>query len=142
MLPQFLIFNGSSPGFFRAMNRKDPKLIALQFNECINNRDLDGLARLMTEDHTFLDRDGKVGRPRHVMLNGWREFFHMFPTYKNTFDCVQSKENLVMILGRAFWSDEQPYDPVIWIATIVDDLVGEWRIYADTEDNRRRFDFL
>ena len=26
------------------MNRKDPKLTALQFNECINNQDADGLA--------------------------------------------------------------------------------------------------
>ena len=123
------------------MNRKDPKLIALQFNECINNQDVDGLARLMTEDHTFIDREGKVGRPRQVMLEGWQKFFGMFPQYKNTFEVVRSRENIVIILGHAFWSDEQPYDPVIWVATIDDDLVREWRIYADTEENRGKFGF-
>ena len=123
------------------MNTKDPKLIALQFNECINNQDIGGLARLMTEDHTFIDREGTIGQPKQAMVDGWTKFFDMFPHYRNTFEVVRSRENLVMILGYAFWSDEQPYDPVIWVATIDDDLVREWRIYADTEENRGKFGF-
>lgn len=47
-----------------AMNSKDPKLVALQFNECINNQDLNGLALLMTDDHAFIDREGKVSQPK------------------------------------------------------------------------------
>jgi hypothetical protein len=42
------------------MNTKDPKLIALQFNDCINNQDLEGLSLLMTDDHAFIDREGNV----------------------------------------------------------------------------------
>ncbi len=124
------------------MNTKDPKLIALQFNECINNQDLAGLASLMTYDHTFIDRAGKVARPKEVMLENWRRFFDMFPDYKNTFEVVRSREDFVMILGHAFWSEEQPHDPVIWTAVIEDDLVREWRIYPDTSEMRRQYGFL
>ncbi len=38
------------------MNLKDPKLTALQFNEYINNQDIQGLTNLMTKDHLFIDR--------------------------------------------------------------------------------------
>jgi predicted SnoaL-like aldol condensation-catalyzing enzyme len=119
------------------MNTKDPKLIALQFNECINRQDVDGLAELMTEDHTFIDREGKTGHTKEFMVRGWREFFRMFPKYRNTFTRIQSADNLVVIVGSAYWSEGQPYDPVIWTATIVDDLVQEWRVYADTAVNRQ-----
>ncbi len=124
------------------MNTKDPKLIALQFNECINNQDLDGLGQLMTEDHAFVDRDGNVRQSKQVMIRSWGKFFEMVPKYRNTFTRIESKDNLVVILGYAYWSEEQPYDPVIWTATIVNNLVREWRIYADSEENRRGFNLL
>jgi hypothetical protein len=124
------------------MNTKDPKLIALQFNECINNQDLKGLGQLMSNDHAFTDRDGTVQQPKEVMIRNWRQFFEMLPDYRNTFTRLESRENLVVILGYAYWSQKQPYDPAIWTATIVNNLVREWRIYADSEENRRRFDLL
>ncbi|MDD5544140.1 MAG: nuclear transport factor 2 family protein [Acidobacteriia bacterium] len=118
---------------------EDPKSIALQFNNCINNRDLDGLAKLMSDDHTFIDREGKVSQSKQTMVDGWRNFFRAFPHYKNTFNHIVSKDNVVFIRGFAFWSEENPHDPVIWTATIVDDLVREWRVYVDTPENRERF---
>jgi predicted SnoaL-like aldol condensation-catalyzing enzyme len=124
------------------MNTKDPKLVALQFNECINNRDLNGLSLLMTDDHAFIDSEGNVHQPKQAMVQEWKEFFEMFPDYKNAFNRVESKDNLVTILGYAYWSQKAPYDPAIWTATIVNDLVQEWRIYVDTEVNRRRFNLL
>lgn len=121
------------------MNKRDPKLIALLFNECINSQDLDGLNRLMTEDHTFVDRDGAVHQPRDVMIHNWKKFFALYPHYRNTFARVESTDNLVVILGSAYWSEEQPHDPCIWTAVIADDLVREWHVYTDSEKNRRRF---
>jgi hypothetical protein len=121
---------------------KDPKLVALAFNECINNQDLNGLTLLMSDDHAFIDREGKISQPKQTMVQGWKQFFEMFPKYRNTFNRVQSKDNHVAILGYAYWSDKQPYDPVIWTATIVNDLVQEWRVYDDTEANRKQFDLL
>ena len=36
---------------------RNPKLISLLFNEAMNNQDIDTLSDLMTEDHTFIDRE-------------------------------------------------------------------------------------
>ena len=120
---------------------KDPKLIALRFNDCINSKDLDGLARLMTDDHTFVDREGVVHKPKGAMVEAWRKFFVAFPLYRNTFNELKSDGNDVAILGHAYWSEKQPYDPVIWSATIANDLVREWKIHNDSEENRKRFGF-
>jgi ketosteroid isomerase-like protein len=54
------------------VDSRDPKLTALMFNECINARDLDGLSALMTDDHTFIDReDGRHGG-KDRMTKGWQ----------------------------------------------------------------------
>jgi len=124
------------------MNSKDPKLIALLFNECINAQDLDGLSRLMTGGHTFIDRDGTVHKSKSVMVDSWRRFFEMCPRYRNTFTRIESRNDLVIILGHAFWSEEQPYDPAIWTAKIENDLVAEWRVHADSEENRKALHIL
>lgn len=118
------------------MNAEDPKLIVLQFNKCINNHDLKGLALLMTEDHTFIDREGKIQQPKEIMLRHWGQFFGLFPGYRNTFTRLESTNQFVVVLGHAYWSEERPRDPVIWTALIVDDHVREWRIYSDTPENR------
>lgn len=118
------------------MNTRDPKVVALLFNECITHQNLEGLAGLMTEDHAFIDRAGKISTPKDIMVKGWKEFFTAFPHYKNTFLRVESNGNIVAIVGYAYWSTEQPYDPVLWSARIEEDLVAEWRIYEDTPANR------
>lgn len=118
------------------MNTKDPKLIALQFNEYINKQDIEALSSLMSEDHTFIDREGHVVRPKKNMVEAWIEFFQMLPDYENTFVRVESRDDLVIVLGYAYWNEENKYDPVIWTAKIENDLVAEWRIYADTKENR------
>ncbi len=119
------------------MNSVDPKLTALQFNEYINRQDIEGLSGLMTEDHTFIDRKGHVDKGKGSMTKGWIDFFESFPDYRNTFERVQSEGNLVVLYGYATWEKGADPDYAIWTATIEDDLVAEWRIYEDTEENRR-----
>jgi hypothetical protein len=121
---------------------KDPKLIALQFNECISNQDIDGLGGLMADDHVFIDREGNITRSKESMVKSWSKFFDIFPGYKNTFERVESRNGLVMMLGFAYWSEKNQHDPAIWMATIVNDLVAEWHIYYDTEENRKKFGLL
>jgi len=121
------------------LNTRDPKLIAILFNECINNQDLQGLSDLMTEDHLFVDRIGKGNQSKEAMTAGWRQFFETFPAYRNTFLRIESHDENVVILGHAYWSEKEPYDPVIWTAVIKDDRVSEWRIYDDTPANRKTF---
>jgi len=121
------------------MNRQDPKLTVLLFNECINGRDVDGLADLMSEDHVFMDRENNRVTGRDVMKTGWTGFFDQFPEYRNTFTRLDSKDDLVVILGYTEWETGGELDHVIWTAKVEDDLIAEWRIYEDTPENRNKF---
>lgn len=71
------------------------------------------------------------------MTKGWIEFFKRFPDYRNTFTRVESRDNLVILIGHAYWSEENKYDPVIWTAGKENDLVAEWRTYEETPGNRK-----
>ena len=124
------------------MNKKDPKLTVLEFNKCINTQDIKGLTSLMTEDHTFIDRANQVDKGKESMTKGWMDFFASFPDYRNTFTRVESRDDLVILLGYAYWNEENTYDPAIWTAKIENDLVAEWRIYEDTEENRKKFNLM
>jgi len=119
------------------MNSKDPKLTALQFNEYINNQDIKGLSSLMAED--FWVKVKKEPVWNRDMINGWKRFFKANPTYKNIFTRVESRENLVILIGYALWSkDSKEEDHCIWTATIENDLLSKWQIYEDIEDNRKK----
>jgi ketosteroid isomerase-like protein len=124
------------------MNAFDPKLTALQFNEYINRQDLQGLSSLMSEDHVFIDRKGEEDRGKETMIEGWKRFFQAFPAYLNTFLRVQSEGNLVVLYGYATWHQGSDPDYAIWTARILNDLVAEWRIYEDTEENKKLFNLI
>jgi len=124
------------------MNTKNPKQIAIQFNDCITRHDIEGLANLMSDDHTFIDRNGKVQKPKEVIVESWKKFFSLCTNYKNTFTHLEMNDDLIVLPGYAYCSEKEPYDPVIWTAAIVNDLVAEWRIYNDTMENRVEFNIV
>lgn len=124
------------------MNLRDPILTTLLFNECINNHDLSSLTDLMSNDHTFIDRNEMLVNSKEKMVKAWGDFFKLFPDYRNTFSKIDLREDLVILTGYAYWSEENPYDPAIWTARISDDRVAEWRIYYDNEENRNLLGIL
>ena len=95
----------------------------------------------MTEGHRFIDRDGTSHGPKSFMVDGWKGFFQTFPKYRNTFNKIVAIDNRVFVLGFAYWSAKEPFDPVIWTAVIENNLVAEWRVYPDTTENRRKYKF-
>ena len=123
------------------MSTKDPKLVVLQFNECINNRDLQGLFNLMTEDHVFIDSNDDIQRGRELVIKGWRDFFSQFSDYRNQFGIVESREKHVFVIGHSTCSFKPLAGPALWTAKVEDDLVAEWRVYLDTVDNREKLNF-
>ncbi|MFX1486460.1 MAG: nuclear transport factor 2 family protein [Promethearchaeota archaeon] len=115
-----------------AAGEKDPSkqmLIALKFNEKINLRDLEGLADLMTDDHTFIDNFGEITKGKDAMKEGWREFFEKYPDYRNAFTCVTVRDNTVVMTGYSTCSHKPLNGPSIWTARIRGDRVSEWRVY-------------
>lgn len=104
-------------------------LTALRFNEKINQRDLEGLAELMTDDHTFIDNSGKAAKGKSVMKEGWRDFFKKYPDYQNIFTCVTTQDDVVVMIGHSTCSYKPLDGPNIWTAKVRNGLVSEWRVY-------------
>jgi len=114
------------------------KVIALQFNECINNRDIHGLAILMADDHTFIDKANQAVQGKEKVVEAWQGFFALFPDYQNIFERVKERFNLVAISGYSTCPEKQLDGPALWTAKIKSDKVAEWRVYEDTPENRKR----
>jgi ketosteroid isomerase-like protein len=120
-----------------AEKRIEAKAVALQFNNCINNRNLEGLVHLMTDDHTFIDssNDSLIGKSNNK--ENWEKFFDLSPDYQNVFEVVSTKGSTIIMQGYSVCSDSRLNNVrTIW-AQIEGNKVKEWRIYLDTEENRR-----
>jgi len=71
----------------RRENLSNPpeETIVLQFNRCINRRDLEGLAALMADEHTFIDSAHQELVGKSACVSAWDAFFRQFPDYRNIF---------------------------------------------------------
>ena len=119
------------------MNKKDPKLTVLKFNECINNQDPNGLANLMTEEVRLIEGEETTRKGKVAVKNAWIEFFNLCPDYKNHFTRIESKDNRVVIIGFSTCSNKVLDGPALWTALFKNDLIDEWRILDDTKGNRK-----
>jgi uncharacterized protein (TIGR02246 family) len=120
------------------MVSSDSEKIALRFVECINAQDVEGLAALMTEDHTFIGHDeGDVSVGRETMKQGFAGYFEDFPEYRIHVSKVTRSGKDIAIVGTTTGSHIAPEieakETVIWIAKIRDGLVSEWRIFTDLD---------
>ncbi len=124
------------------MDAFDVMMVALKFNEKINARDLKGLVELMTDDHTFIDIPGEVHKGKDVMKAGWRDFFTTYPDYRNIFARVQVDDDFVVMVGYSTCSYDPLDGPALWSAKVRDGRVSEWRVYEDTDQNRRNLKLI
>ncbi len=111
-----------------------------QFIERINAHDVDGLCALMTQDHLFVDSIGSTIHGRDEMHRAWAGYFKLFPDYKVTVDEILHSGMSAAVFGKAsatyspsghMYKDHFWEVPAAWKAVIRDDLVAEWRVYAD-----------
>lgn len=123
-----------------------PLQIAQAFVDRINHQDADGVAKLMTEDHRFIDSLGQIMTGRDTMRNGWQYYFAMVPDYKLTADSWLTDSMVVVMLGTArgtyspdgVRSPERKWScPAACRALICGALVAEWQVYADNEPIRQ-----
>lgn len=118
-------------------NLTPQQAIVMAFNEMINEQDLEGLASMMTEDHTFIDSSDEVHAGKELMVAGWREFFENYPDYRNHFNYYETRGERVFILGHSTCSHAPLDGPAIWTARVAGHRVAEWRVYLDSEQNRQ-----
>lgn len=122
------------------MNTDEQIDIVLQFNEYINKQNLDGLAALMTDDHTFIDSANNIIHGKEKMLEAWSRFFELFPDYRNIFESFELQNDFIVITGHYICSDKQLNGPALWTARVKDNKVAEWRVYKDTSESRKQLD--
>jgi predicted SnoaL-like aldol condensation-catalyzing enzyme len=92
----------------------------------------------MSEDYVFIDSGDDVHSGKEFMVHGWTDFFNQYPDYRNHFSIVESRDNLVLVIGHSTCSFGPLDGPAIWTAKVENDLVAEWRVYLDTTENRKK----
>jgi len=105
------------------------------FNDCINRRDIEGLSRLMTDGHRFVDSaSGRSGK--NACLDAWQRFFLAFPDYRNHFNRMITTGSTAVIVGRSTYSDRRLQGPALWRVVVLAERIDEWHVLEDTPANR------
>ena len=136
---------GTSPSDVPASRSAPPVALAVRFIECVNRRDLDGLARLVTENHELrvFDEPPIVGRRNNI--EAWRGYFTSFPDYTIHPRAIAEREGTVAVLGHTTGShlgwadDEERRHTLIWLAVASRGKVRSWTLIEDNRANRDRF---
>lgn len=114
------------------------RLVAV-FDACINTRDLEGLARMMSPDHCFIDSAGNAIVGKDACVEAWSVFFRSFPQYRNHFEAVLSRGNTVTMIGYTVCPGFPALEgPALWTADTGEGKLTKWRVYEDTPEERRR----
>ena len=108
------------------MDSFDVMMAGLKFHERINRRGLEGLVRLMADDHVFIDTLGDVNKN---MKEGWGEFFRNYPDYRSIITSATVTDNVVVMVGYSTCSNERRLNgPCMWTARVHDGRISEWRV--------------
>ena len=129
-----------------SVKTKEAVAIVLEFMDRINAADVDGLCRLMTEDHVFVDGLGNRFIGREKMRAGWKMYFSLFPDYRVLDEEIFQEHNIVAVFGLASgtyaMNGKLPREnywqiPAAWKAVVRDAQIAEWRVYCDNQPARK-----
>jgi hypothetical protein len=127
------------------MNRNATEAVTA-FIAAVNLHDPAALSDLMTEDHTFVDSLGGVHSGREAMINGWKEYFRMFPDYEIRVERMLAEDTLVAVFGSATGtyhgkrgpvSENRITMPAAWKALTENGKIRLWQVYADWTEGCR-----
>jgi hypothetical protein len=125
------------------MNAKD---VLLEFVRQINAQNVDGLFKIMSEDHRFIDALGSTVQGREAMRQAWIGYFHLVPDYQISLEEIFENENAIAAFGTAggtyspngeLLEENRWQVPAAWRAEVRNNLLTEWRVYADNEPIRQ-----
>jgi ketosteroid isomerase-like protein len=106
-----------------------------QFVTAINTHDLDVLAVLMANDHTFIDSLGNRVQGAASMQVAWRGYFSFCPDYWIRIDELMAEGTIALAVGEAGGTIDGTVwrTPAAWKAVVGDGKVLEWRVFADNK---------
>jgi len=123
--------------------------VVAAFITAINRHDLAALADLMSEDHTFIDPQGRRVSGRKEMITGWKAYFAMFPDYEILVDTTLNVNGTVAVFGsvsgtyngkRGLVPKNRIAMPAAWKANVADGKVKLWQVYCDWSEGLRIID--
>lgn len=107
------------------------------FIDAINAHDVEALAKLMSDDHIFIDPHGNEMRGLETMTAAWRGYFEWFPDYYIEVSDVFENGDTCATCGFAGGSFKGNADakwrlPAAWKAIVKDGHIALWQVFADT----------
>jgi len=105
------------------------------FAAAINSHDLEKIAALMTDDHTFIDAHGNEMTGKETMKAGWDSYFQFFSDYNVQIEGILTNGDLAVAYGYAGAGvGEKAWKiPAAWRAIVRDGKIKLWQVYADTK---------
>ena len=116
----------------------------LAFIDRINAHHVEGLAELMSDDHTFIDAHGNQASGKETMIAGWHGYFEWFPDYyieiTDVFEKLDASADdqtfaLFGFAGGSFKGKQSECWrlPAAWKASVEHGRVTLWQVFADTK---------
>jgi ketosteroid isomerase-like protein len=118
-------------------------LVVLEFIECINRGDIEGLSRLMSEDHELRVFDEVPLRGGVANVDAWRGYASSFPSYTIYVHRIVEHGDRIAVLGSTTGShlgladDEERAQTLIWVASVRGGALHAWQLLPDTDEHRR-----
>lgn len=78
----------------------NPERIALEFVECINNQDIEGLVSLMTQDFAMIAHEGDPEIGRELMKKDFEGCFSEYPEYRIHIEKWRFRGTILLLLGK------------------------------------------
>ncbi len=131
------------------MRNQDYKFTVLRYIEKVNEKDIDVLLDMMTDDFHFVDTLGVTVEGRSEMKEAWTNYFNMFPDYTINVFNIMKNENTIAIVGTASGTyavegelmKENSWEiPAAWKAIVRVDKLSSWRVFSDNQPVREIMD--
>ena len=112
------------------------------FAAAINDQNVEAIAELMTDDHTFIDSHNNSVTGKAAMKAGWKGYFELFPDYKIEITDIIKGETYVAAFGFAEGTfgninnsnkDNHFHIPAAWKAIVENKKIKLWQVYCDTK---------
>ena len=114
--------------------------VVRDFVAAINRGSAEDLAKLMTDDHTFVNSAGESESGLEKMTKGWEEYFRSFPDFRVEIQNILEDGNLVAAFGsasgtyngkRGLVPENRIEMPAAWRAIVEMGKIKVWQVYAD-----------
>jgi ketosteroid isomerase-like protein len=113
--------------------------VIAEFIRAINDRRVDRIVALSSDDHAFVDAHGGA-ISRDKLADAWSAYFEFMPHYTVIAEQVLVDGDWIAVFGSASGSlDRENADlrawtrPCAWRALVRDGQIALWQVYVDTK---------